>query len=81
MKQKNWNRQMWALEALAADNTYDAVTAFETEQWDTGHVYVKRVLRHRFQDGTVSRSARHESYIVGKRGGVKPNYNYTDYGL
>jgi hypothetical protein len=77
--QRNWNRQLQTLETLASDNEVYKTVGFETEEWSSGHVHVKRRQKFVFDDGRLGSATHHESFVVGKRGSVKPLYQYTSF--
>lgn len=78
--QRNFDRQMWAIQRLSVVSSrfeigkYE-ITEFEVEEWNYDVVFVKRVKRIIGDDGKFLNIAYHESYKVGVRGAVKEIYS------
>lgn len=70
-KQRNFKRQMWAVQSLEVPPSYNKdyiVSEYRVEEWSTGHVFVKRAYRDPKWHGTF---AFHEGWVIGPRGAFK----------
>ena len=77
MTQRNFDRQMWALEALERCESGYEITEFHVEEWAGNHVNVtlkREILRPETPEGRL-KIAYHESFVVGPRGAVKKLYS------
>lgn len=71
----SYNAQARTLQMLSVSPRIDAtVLEFKTEEWSTGHVFVKRV----YQPNHVSNMAYVEGFVVGQRGAIKTLYSRFD---
>lgn len=80
MTQRNFDRQMWAIQRLSELDRWQQgnyeITEFVVEEWAGNSVNVKR-LRIPLEKGKPMREGfgYHESYVIGPRGKVKEIYS------